>query len=134
MLDLTLLHSALELVPSFVPVPWSSDDDESGILALLASGPLAGAGVYWAIWKYYRNADKSHSYERETDIFAQPVTGWDRYLGERTGLSKSSINGRNESRHRKRVQRMDPPEHLVIQESDGPHHNGPPQSAAQGQA
>ena len=49
-----------------------SDD---GGLALLLLGPAGGAGLYWMLYRYYRNTDKSHAFERETEIKAQPVTG-----------------------------------------------------------
>ena len=52
-----------------------SDD---GGLALLLLGPAGGAGLYWMLYRYYRNTDKSHAFERETEIKAQPVTGADR--------------------------------------------------------
>ena len=42
---------------------------------ILAAGPAGGAATYWALYRYYRNTDKSHAYERDTLIAAQPVQG-----------------------------------------------------------
>ena len=47
-----------------------SDD---GGLALLLLGPAGGAGLYWMLYRYYRNTDKSHAFERETEVKAKPV-------------------------------------------------------------
>ena len=55
--------------------------DDSG-LALLLLGPAGAAGLYWALYRYYRNTDKSHAFEHETDVVAQPVTGSDQKISE----------------------------------------------------
>ena len=49
--------------------------DDNGILALLALGPAAATGLYWGLYRHYRNTDKSHAFERETLVDAKPVTG-----------------------------------------------------------
>ncbi len=54
-------------------------DDSS--LFLLASGPVGATALYWLLYRYYRNTDKSHAFERETAINAQPVTGSERKIG-----------------------------------------------------
>ena len=51
-----------------------SDD---GGLAILLLGPAGATGLYWFLYRYYRNTDKSHAFERETAIDAKPVTGMD---------------------------------------------------------
>ena len=48
--------------------------DDSG-LWLLALGPAGAAGLYWTLYRYYRNTDKSHDFEHETAVVAKPVTG-----------------------------------------------------------
>ncbi len=53
-------------------IAMASDD---GLVWLLAAGPAGAAGTYWLIYRYYRNTDKSHAYERDTIIEAQPVQG-----------------------------------------------------------
>ncbi len=81
-------------------------DDNS--LALLLLGPASGVGLYWALYRYYRNTDKSHAFERETVVEAQPVTGAerDRKVDEVKGTQASQIRGNNVADFRKRVQRM----------------------------
>ena len=81
-----------------------SDDSYPGWLLLL--GPAGGAGLYFTLWRYYRNTDKSHSFERETRVDAQPITGSDRKVNEVKGTKKSSIDGDNHASHRQRVQRV----------------------------
>ena len=54
--------------------------DDSG-LWLLAAGPAGATALYWALYRYYRNTDKSHAFEHETTIEAKPVTGADRHSG-----------------------------------------------------
>lgn len=78
----------------------------SGTLFLLALGPAGGAGLYWALFRYYRNTDKSHSFESETRVTAQPVTGSDQKVDEIKGTKKTSIDGDNKRNHRHRVQRV----------------------------
>jgi hypothetical protein len=80
-----------------------SDD---GGLAILLIGPAGAAGLYWAIYRYYRNTDKSHAFERETKIDAKPVTGMDgdHKVDEITGTQKTRIDGDNVHEFRQRVQ------------------------------
>ena len=80
-----------------------SDD---GGLWLLALGPAGGTALYWAIYRYYRNTDKSHAFERETKVDAKPVTGTDRKTGDVTGVRNSRISGDNVSAYRDRVKRV----------------------------
>ena len=82
-----------------------SDD---GGLGLLLLGPAGAVGLYWMLYRYYRNTDKSHAFERETLVEAQPVTGAerDRKIDEVKGTQASQIRGNNVADFRKRVQRM----------------------------
>jgi len=82
-----------------------SDD---GGLALLALGPAGATGLYWLLYRYYRNTDKSHAFEHETTVDAKPVTGadQDRKVSEVKGTQKTRIPGDNVGEYRKRVQRM----------------------------
>jgi hypothetical protein len=79
--------------------------DDSG-LALLLIGPAGAVGLYWALYRYYRNTDKSHAFERESKVDAQPVAGSDRKVGTNNGTRESRIEGDNVSEYRQRVQRM----------------------------
>ena len=79
--------------------------DDSG-LALLLIGPAGAAGLYWALYRYYRNTDKSHAFEHETKVDAQPVTGNDVKVGTNNGTRESSIAGNNRGAYRQRVERI----------------------------
>jgi hypothetical protein len=79
--------------------------DDSG-LAILLLGPAGGVGLYWALYRYYRNTDKSHAFERETKVDAKPVSGSDVKVGTNNGTRESEIEGNNVSQYRKRVARM----------------------------
>ena len=79
-----------------------SDD---GGLWLLALGPASATGLYWALYRYYRNTDKSHAFERETKVEAKPITGTDTKIDEIIGTRETRIRGDNVSAYRTRVQR-----------------------------
>jgi len=79
--------------------------DDSGMW-LLALGPTGAAALYWAIYRYYRNTDKSHAFERETDVVAKPVTGSDRKVDEVKGTQRTRISGDNVQAYRQRVERI----------------------------
>jgi len=79
--------------------------DDSG-LWLLAAGPAGATALYWALYRYYRNTDKSHGFEHETEIVAKPVTGSDRKVGEVKGTQQRRIDGDNVGDYRRRVTRL----------------------------
>ena len=80
-----------------------SDD---GGLGLLLLGPAGATAVYWALYRYYRNTDKSHAFDYETDVDAEPATGSERKVSEVKGTRQSRITGDNSREHRKRVKRV----------------------------
>jgi hypothetical protein len=82
-----------------------SDD---GGLWLLAAGPAGATALYWALYRYYRNTDKSHSFEHETKVEAKPVTGAesDTKVDTVEGTQQTRIDGDNVGEYRKRVQRI----------------------------
>ena len=73
---------------------------------ILAAGPAGAAGTYWLLYRYYRNTDKSHAYERDTLIAAQPVQGGQEKVDHISRTRDSDIDGDNSSKHRQRVQRL----------------------------
>ena len=75
-------------------------------LWLLAAGPAGAAALYWALYRYYRNTDKSHAFERETIIKPQPVQGGEERVDHISKTRDSDIDGDNSSQHRKRVERL----------------------------
>ena len=79
--------------------------DDNG-LWLLAAGPAGATALYWALYRYYRNTDKSHAFERETKVEAKPITGSDSKVGENNGTQASRISGDNGGAYRARVERV----------------------------
>lgn len=78
--------------------------DDSG-LWLLAAGPVGATALYWMLYRYYRNTDKSHAFEHETTIEAKPITGSDTKVDTVTGTQETRIDGDNVYAYRSRVQR-----------------------------
>ena len=79
--------------------------DDNGLVFLLALGPAAAVGLYWSLYRHYRNTDKSHAFEHETIVNAKPVSGSEQKVGEVKGTQKTSITGDNVRAYRERVQR-----------------------------
>jgi len=79
--------------------------DDSGLWLLLA-GPASATGLYWFLYRYYRNTDKSHAFERETIVDADPVTGTDSKVGDVVGTRQTRIDGDNVREYRTRVERV----------------------------
>ncbi len=80
-----------------------SDD---GGLWLLMLGPAGATGLYWFLYRYYRNTDKSHAFEHESAVDAKPVTGSEHKIDEVKGTQETRIRGDNVREYRKRVQRV----------------------------
>ncbi|QNO37126.1 hypothetical protein H4J02_11805 [Protaetiibacter sp. SSC-01] len=70
---------------------------------LLALGPVGASAFYGAMWMAYRNTDKSHSFERETEVVVSNLTGEDVKVGENNGTTKRWIQGRNDDKPRQRL-------------------------------
>lgn len=79
--------------------------DGDGPLWLLALGPAGAAGFYFAIWRSYRNTDKSHSFEHETEVVVSNMTGQDVKVGTNNGTTARWVQGRNDDKPRQRVGR-----------------------------
>lgn len=79
--------------------------EDSGLWLLLA-GPASATGLYWMLYRHYRNTDKSHSFEHETAVEAKPVTGSDTKVGDVKGTRETRISGDNVHAYRTRVKRV----------------------------
>lgn len=101
-----MILNAFMLTAGFSAQWLAATDSGGGDALLLLSGPIAGGVIYLMLFRYYRNTDKSHAFEQETAIEAQPVTGGDLKVEEVRGTSRQSISNRNEGSHRTRVQRV----------------------------
>ena len=75
---------------------------------ILLAGPAGAVGLYWSLFRYYRNTDKSHDFEHETAVVAKPVTGGDqdRKVDEVRGTRETRIQGDNVRAYRQRVERV----------------------------
>jgi hypothetical protein len=78
---------------------------DSAPVWILAAGPAGAVATYWALYRYYRNTDKSHAFERDTIIHAQPVQGDQEKVDHISRTRKSDIDGDNSAQHRERVRR-----------------------------
>jgi hypothetical protein len=81
----------------------ASDDS---LVWLLAAGPAGAVATYWGFYRYYRNNDKSHEYERDTIIDAQPVQGGEERIHHISRTRDKDIDGDNSRNYRQRVQRI----------------------------
>ncbi len=97
---LPMLHAAASYYSS------NSDSNNGGEFALLAAGPVSAFALYWAIFRYYRNTDKTNQFERETRVEAKPVQGYDKKVDEVHGTRNRQVDGDNVSNFRLRVQRV----------------------------
>jgi len=79
---------------------------DKDLVWLLAAGPAGAAATYWSVYRYYRNTDKTHQYERDTIIDPQPVQGGEQRIDHISKTRDSDIDGDNSGSHRKRVQRL----------------------------
>jgi hypothetical protein len=102
MIAAVITHLASALSPTLVAA-----EGDGGPVWLLVLGPAGGGAVYFGLWRYYRNTHTSHSFEHETRIGAQPVSGQDAKVDEISGTKQSGIDGENHTNHRQRVQRFD---------------------------
>ena len=80
--------------------------NDNSELWLLLAGPAGATALYWILYRYYRNTDKSHAFEQETTVKAQPVTGSDQKVDEVRGTQQTRIAGDNVREYRKRVARV----------------------------
>lgn len=93
------------LEAAFVVVQASSDSGDTPWILLLL-GPAGAGAVYWALFQYYRNTNKSHDFENETVVESQPITGNDHKVDKVRGTKRTQIQGENSSNHRSRVKRL----------------------------
>ncbi len=89
------------------PMLLADGDSGGGLIALpFVVGPAVFAAVYGVIYRYYRNTDKRHRYERETQVAVGNLRQGDQKVGRRTRLRNRSMSGRNETDPLERVQRI----------------------------
>lgn len=77
-----------------------------GGLGILLLGPAGAGGLYWMLYRYYRNTDKSYDFEHKAAVVAKPVSDEDAKVGEVTGTRETHIQGNNVRSYRDRVRRV----------------------------
>jgi hypothetical protein len=97
-----VVQALVQVAPAIIAA--ASDSDVA--VWLLAAGPAGGVATYWAFYRYYRNTDKSHAFERDTIIDPQPVQGGEDKVDHISRTRDSDIDGDNSSKFRERVQRV----------------------------
>jgi hypothetical protein len=86
----------------------SSSSGGGGSLILLVAGPVVGTAIYGAVYRFYRNADKSDQFERETRIeLKDAITGQEQKVDEVKGTRDRRIDGDNSRSYRARVAELD---------------------------
>lgn len=82
--------------------------DDEGILFILALGPASATALYWMLYRYYRNTDKSHGFEHETHVVTRALSGAedDECINAIRGTQQSRISGDNVGNYRQRVKRF----------------------------
>ena len=95
-MTLDLASTVLPLVS--VLAETSSDEGDGRALGLLflLSGPL----FYSMMYLRYRNSDKRHHHESETEAKAEGMRAVDERIGSVKGVSNSSLAGSNSNRVR----------------------------------
>jgi hypothetical protein len=79
--------------------------DSSGLTMLLL-GPAGAGGLYWMLYRYYRNTDKSFDFEHKAKVEGNIGPAEDDMIGEVKGTQKKSIDGNNVNDYRQRVRRV----------------------------
>jgi hypothetical protein len=96
------------LVLAHLLILQSTSDSGSGSGLLLFAGPIAGTALYAAIYRYYRNADKTHAFERETLIaLKDQITGEEQKVDEVRGTRDRRVRGDNSNDFRARVAKLE---------------------------
>jgi hypothetical protein len=103
-MTIDIIAALVSAAPAVVQAASSSGDEAP--LWILAAGPAGAVATYWTIYRYYRNTDKSHAFERDTIINSQPVQGGEERINHISKTRDSDIDGDNSEKHRERVQRI----------------------------
>ncbi|MDN5600984.1 MAG: hypothetical protein ACTHV2_06040 [Brachybacterium sp.] len=85
----------------------SGSGDGGGMFIPFLAGPAVFAAVYGGIYRYYRNTDKRHHFERETKVSVGNLDAGDRKVGENNRQQSRRMRGRNSTDHHQRVRRIE---------------------------
>lgn len=100
------LLAELAADPTTMMLLADSDSGAIGIAFPFIAGPAVFAAVYGGIYRYYRNTDKRHEYEKETEVAVGNLRSGDRRVGSNNRQKSRSMSGRNSTEHLQRVRRI----------------------------
>ena len=84
-----------------------SGDSTVAVLAFpFIAGPAVFAAVYGGIYRYYRNTDKRHYFEKETEVAVGNLRTGDRRRGSNNRQKSRTMSGANQDDHLQRVRRI----------------------------
>jgi hypothetical protein len=88
-----MLEITTEVLVAAAQVMASEGDDDARSIGLVFL--LAGPIFYWVIYMRYRNSDKRHHHELETEAKIHDLQQTDEFVQARKGLTSSSMKGAN---------------------------------------
>lgn len=83
-----------------------SGDGAIGIAFPFIAGPAVFIAIYGGIYRYYRNTDKRHHFERETEVAVGNLERGDRKVGTNNRQKSRTMGGDNSTDHLERVHRI----------------------------
>lgn len=101
-----LLAGLITADPSAAMILADSGDGAMGIAFPFLAGPAVFAAVYVGIYRYYRNTDKRHNFEKETEVAVGNLTRADRKRGTNNRQKSRTMSGSNQDDHLERVSRV----------------------------
>lgn len=100
------LLAELAADPTTTTLLAGSDSGAAGIAAPFLAGPAVFAAVYGLIYRYYRNTDKRHRFEKETEVKVGNLQSGDRKVGSNNRQKSRTMSGHNSTDHLRRVRRI----------------------------
>src|SRR5699024_8037172 len=100
------LLAELTADPATVTLLADSDSGAGYIAIPFLAGPAVFLAVYLGIYRYYRNTDKRHRFERETEVKVGNLQSGDRRIGVNNRQRSRRMRGRNSTDHLQRVRRI----------------------------
>ena len=103
---LPLLAGLVTADPGIALILADSGDGAMGLAFPFLAGPAVFAAVYVGIYRYYRNTDKRHHFEQETEVAVGNLTRADRKRGTNNRQKSRTMSGSNQDDHLERVRRL----------------------------
>ena len=83
-----------------------SGDGAVGLAFPFIAGPAVFAAVYGGIYRYYRNTDKRHHFEKETEVAVGNLQRRDQKVGSNNRQRSRTMGGDNSTDPLERVHRI----------------------------